>query len=80
MFLLVLGVYVLIRFLFMFKIGEQKNNISLSRKKAVPLGLIAGFADATGGGGWGPIATPVLLSKTCINSSHYFSRTDAFFG
>ncbi|MFN2747270.1 MULTISPECIES: sulfite exporter TauE/SafE family protein [Bacillus] len=63
MFLLVLGVYVLIRFLFMFKMGEQKSGVSLSRGKAVPLGLIAGFADATGGGGWGPIATPVLLSK-----------------
>lgn len=26
-----------------------------------PLGLVAGFVDATGGGGWGPIATPSLL-------------------
>lgn len=27
-----------------------------------PLGLFAGFVDATGGGGWGPVATPALLS------------------
>jgi len=27
----------------------------------VPLGLLAGFADASGGGGWGPIATPALI-------------------
>ena len=26
-----------------------------------PLGLVAGFVDATGGGGWGPVATPSLL-------------------
>ncbi|SCG63816.1 hypothetical protein GA0070613_3749 [Micromonospora inositola] len=26
-----------------------------------PLGLLAGFVDATGGGGWGPVATPALL-------------------
>jgi uncharacterized membrane protein YfcA len=26
-----------------------------------PLGLVAGFVDATGGGGWGPVATPALL-------------------
>ena len=26
-----------------------------------PLGLLAGFVDATGGGGWGPVATPTLL-------------------
>ncbi|MFS0638838.1 sulfite exporter TauE/SafE family protein [Mesobacillus foraminis] len=63
LFLLLLGVYVLIRFLFKFRPSEEKKGISLSRKQSIPLGLIAGFADATGGGGWGPIATPVLLSK-----------------
>lgn len=63
LFLLLLGVYVLIRFLFKFRQTEEKKGIELSRKQSIPLGLIAGFADATGGGGWGPIATPVLLSK-----------------
>ncbi len=28
-----------------------------------PLGLVAGFIDATGGGGWGPVATPTLLAS-----------------
>ena len=28
-----------------------------------PLGLVAGFLDAAGGGGWGPISTPTLLSS-----------------
>lgn len=28
-----------------------------------PLGLFAGFVDSTGGGGWGPIATPALLAS-----------------
>ena len=28
-----------------------------------PLGLVAGFIDATGGGGWGPVATPALLAS-----------------
>ena len=27
-----------------------------------PLGLGAGFVDASGGGGWGPIATPTMLA------------------
>ena len=27
-----------------------------------PLGLIGGFVDATGGGGWGPVTTPTLLA------------------
>jgi uncharacterized membrane protein YfcA len=29
-----------------------------------PLGLVAGFVDASGGGGWGPITTPSLLLLT----------------
>ncbi|WP_163102368.1 sulfite exporter TauE/SafE family protein [Peribacillus alkalitolerans] len=62
-FLLLLGVYVLFRFLFQFTNSAQNKSIDLSLKQSIPLGLIAGFADATGGGGWGPIATPVLLSK-----------------
>ncbi|RDZ17543.1 hypothetical protein C3744_01170 [Priestia megaterium] len=62
-FLLLLGVYVLFRFLFTFKTNEEKSTKPLSTKQSIPLGLIAGFADATGGGGWGPIATPVLLAK-----------------
>lgn len=36
MFLLVLGVYVLIRFLFMFKIGEQKTISAFREKKPFP--------------------------------------------
>jgi uncharacterized membrane protein YfcA len=30
----------------------------------VPLGGIAGFIDASGGGGWGPVTTPTLLTLT----------------
>ena len=28
----------------------------------VPLGLVGGFVDATGGGGWGPVTTPTLVA------------------
>ncbi|MED4268266.1 sulfite exporter TauE/SafE family protein [Priestia megaterium] len=63
LFLLLLGLYVLFRFLFKFHPGSEKKSLNLSRKQSIPLGLIAGFADATGGGGWGPLTTPILLSK-----------------
>jgi uncharacterized membrane protein YfcA len=63
LFLLILGVYILFRFLLMFNTKHEKKSIDLSTKQSVFLGLIAGFADATGGGGWGPITTPILLSK-----------------
>lgn len=33
-------------------------------KLLIPLGAIAGFVDSSGGGGWGPITTPTLLSTT----------------
>ncbi|WP_226671174.1 sulfite exporter TauE/SafE family protein [Metabacillus litoralis] len=75
-FLLALGVYVLARFLFMFKVGEQKESIDLTKRKSIPLGLVAGFADATGGGGWGPIATPVLLSQKGISARKVVGTVD----
>ena len=58
--LFTLGIYVLLRFL----LGKQR----VSRKGQpglrflAPLGLIGGFVDATGGGGWGPVTTPTLLA------------------
>ncbi|SPF68328.1 Transmembrane protein TauE-like [Propionibacterium ruminifibrarum] len=32
------------------------------RRFLVPLGLLGGFVDATGGGGWGPVSTTALVS------------------
>ncbi|WP_370695660.1 sulfite exporter TauE/SafE family protein (plasmid) [Priestia megaterium] len=63
LFLLMLGFYVIIRFLIKNKPSSTQRNLNLTTKQALPLGLIAGFADATGGGGWGPLTTPILLSK-----------------
>jgi uncharacterized protein len=39
------------------------QNLPIPRAFLSPLGLIAGFLDAVGGGGWGPISTPTLLSS-----------------
>lgn len=59
--LLLLGVYIITRFIFsqppVIKIGQRPGTPVL-----VPLGLFAGFVDATGGGGWGPVATPTLIA------------------
>src|SRR5918997_1463904 len=57
-----LGVYVLSRFAF--RRHERPVNVRpVSRKFLSPLGLVAGFLDAFGGGGWGPLSTPTLLSS-----------------
>lgn len=58
--LLVLGAYVLIRFTFG-TLKRTDTSTPLRSRFLSPLGLIAGFIDATGGGGWGPVATPTLL-------------------
>lgn len=59
--LLGLGLYVLSRFTFR---GLPKGNLGkpLRKRFLSPLGLVAGFLDATGGGGWGPVGTPALLA------------------
>ena len=35
----------------------------LSQVAIAALGAVAGFADAVGGGGWGPLTTPVLVAR-----------------
>ncbi len=61
-FLFTLGVYILARFSFRRK--EIPVRIRpVPGKFLGPLGLVAGFLDAAGGGGWGPISTPTLLSS-----------------
>ena len=61
-FLFCLGIFVLARF--SFRRHQRPVEVrSISRTFLAPLGLIAGFLDAAGGGGWGPISTPTLLSS-----------------
>jgi hypothetical protein len=57
--LLVLGAYLLLRF--SRPLGARTSRRPLRTRFLAPLGLVAGFVDATGGGGWGPVATPSLL-------------------
>ncbi|NKY99046.1 sulfite exporter TauE/SafE family protein [Nocardiopsis alborubida] len=60
--LLALGLYILIRFTAW---GTPTRNLDkpLRRRFLAPLGLVGGFVDATGGGGWGPVGTPALLAS-----------------
>ncbi|MFJ9584475.1 sulfite exporter TauE/SafE family protein [Streptomyces acidicola] len=60
--LLGLGLYVMTRFTFR---GLPKDRLGkpLRKRFLSPLGLVAGFLDATGGGGWGPVGTPALLAS-----------------
>jgi uncharacterized protein len=59
--LLVLGVYILLRFT-LGRPPRSKGRPYVRFRYLAPLGLGAGFIDATGGGGWGPVSTPTLLA------------------
>ncbi len=60
--LLALGIYVLVRFTFRGLRTDQLGK-PLRKRFLTPLGLVAGFMDATGGGGWGPVGTPAILAS-----------------
>lgn len=60
--LLALGIYLLGRFT---TSGISRRHLGkpLRKRFLAPLGLLAGFVDATGGGGWGPVGTPAILAS-----------------
>ncbi len=60
--LLVLGLYIFVRFTLQ---GLPTANLGKPLRKRFlgPLGVVAGFVDATGGGGWGPVGTPAILAS-----------------
>ena len=58
--LFLLGIYIVIRFV----MGRAPRRApgTPGNRLMIPLGLVGGFVDATGGGGWGPVTTPTLLA------------------
>ncbi|GAA0405105.1 UPF0721 transmembrane protein [Acrocarpospora corrugata] len=74
--LLALGLYVLIRFT---AYGLPRGNLGkpLRKRFLAPLGLVAGFVDATGGGGWGPVGTPAILASGRIPPRKVIGSIDA---
>ena len=60
--LLALGLYILVRFT---AAGLPTGNLGkpLRKRFLAPLGVVAGFVDSTGGGGWGPVGTPAILAS-----------------
>jgi uncharacterized protein len=74
--LLALGAYVLIRFTVF---GLPRGNLGKPLRKRFlgPLGLVAGFVDATGGGGWGPVGTPAILASGRLAPRKVIGSIDA---
>ena len=72
-YLLMMGILILIK---VFK----KTGQTKTKTKAIPLGVVGGFFDAIGGGGWGPIVTTSLVANGnhpryaigSVNSAEFF--------
>lgn len=84
-----LGLYILCRFAFRPPQVAGARRSPHGPKALVPLGLVGGFVDATGGGGWGPVTTTTLLGagKTAprtvvgsVDTSEFLVSTAASLG
>jgi uncharacterized membrane protein YfcA len=72
-YLLIMGAMIL------FKVFRKVHK-NASKVRLVPLGLVGGFFDAIGGGGWGPIVTTTLVANGntpryaigSVNSAEFF--------
>lgn len=73
--LLALGVYILVRFTAW---GTPRGRLGrpVRTRFLAPLGVFAGFVDSTGGGGWGPVATPSILATGRIEPRKVIGSVD----
>jgi uncharacterized membrane protein YfcA len=78
-YLLVVGILIL--FKSMRRVPERDPEFRI----AAPLGLVGGFLDASGGGGWGPVVTSTLIGSGqaprtvvgSVNATEFFVATAA---
>jgi hypothetical protein len=63
--LLLLGFLLLYRNIFNF--SQQPTTLQITNPRYFTyLGFTGGFVDASGGGGWGPIVTPTMMTTTVV--------------
>ena len=77
LFLLSMGFIFLYQFLFKRHKAIHTHVGTLSSAKLVPQGAVAGFLDAIGGGGWGPVNTPLLLASRKIQPRYAIGTVSA---
>ncbi|PTF57987.1 sulfite exporter TauE/SafE family protein [Staphylococcus chromogenes] len=78
LFLLSMGIYILYQFLFKRNHPEHSSGLQrLKRRFTIPQGFIAGLLDAMGGGGWGPVNTPILLSSKKLEPRYVIGTVSA---
>lgn len=71
--LLVMGLVVLYRFSRQTILGRKRR---ARARWLAPLGLVGGFVDSTGGGGWGPIVTTSLTASNALEPRKAIGSTN----
>ncbi|MCR1782547.1 sulfite exporter TauE/SafE family protein [Nocardioides carbamazepini] len=74
--LIFFGLVILVRFGFGLRIIPVPKSGHTARWLS-PIGLLGGFVDATGGGGWGPVVTPSLMTVTRHEPRRVVGTTNA---
>lgn len=74
--LLAIGAWLLVRFTVRPPAAARPGGHGLRSRFLAPLGLVAGFIDASGGGGWGPVATPSLLVTERVEPRRVIGTVD----
>lgn len=72
--LLIMGLVVLFRFTRTTILGRKRR---ARARYLAPLGLVGGFVDSTGGGGWGPIVTTSLTASNALEPRKAIGSTNA---
>ncbi|MDP8910239.1 MAG: sulfite exporter TauE/SafE family protein [Chloroflexota bacterium] len=75
-FLLLLGTYVFVRFALGLGARRSSGGGRFRRRWLAPLGAIAGFLDAVGGGGWGPVTTSTLVASEKMEPRRVIGSVD----
>lgn len=71
--LLILGSLVLYRFTRPIILGKKRR---ARARWLAPLGLVGGFIDSTGGGGWGPVVTTSLTASNALEPRKAIGTTN----
>ena len=79
----IVGYLSLMGALILYRAVRRREPRHIGRGWAAPLGLVGGFADAVGGGGWGPTVTSTLvgagkeprLAIGTVNTAEFFVTT-----
>lgn len=76
--LFILAIGIIIRFSVGRKPGTGRIAQFTSRRAFLgPLGLVGGFVNATGGGGWGPVVTSTLISSSPLEARRVIGSVSA---